>query len=847
MKIDSPQTSLSSSAGTISVRGAREHNLKNISLDIPAKRLVVITGLSGSGKSSLLYDTLFAAGRLRFLETVPNSSRRQVRLPQPPNVDQITGLPPVLTLAQHRGHQSVRATLLTLADLSRHLQLWFARMGTAHCPQCGQEVVRQTVEEIVERIMRLEDRRKVMILAPVVRGKTGAQKELLASLASRGFVRARIDGELVEFADANGLAPRQKHDVEVVIDRIIVKEGIEDRLTESVRLALREGNETCLISMQTDDGWEDRLYSSRYACVDCDLAFAPLESRSFSPFSPYGACAECDGKGVVGEENEICPECRGTCLNAFSRNVRYQDMTFPECLSGSVDDALIFWQSVSPLADETDPVRTEIFQRLQPQIVQRLQVLKEVGLGYLTLDRRAVTLSGGEYQRARLSAVLAGGLTHVAYLLDEPTSGLHAADAARLLKSLQRLRDRGNSVIVVEHDPLLIAGADHLIELGPGAGRAGGEIIAQGTPDELRQLAETPTSRLLSGDSYAQSSLERPVDQTLRLTGVRCHNLSGIDVEIPLGAFVALSGVSGSGKSTLVHDVCQPTRRKILNRDDQPCVRCETIEGADAIHALRVVDQSPLGQNGRSNPATATGIWNEVRRIFSGTKEAKLRGFNASRFSFQSSAGRCGRCKGRGELRYRQAMLPDVKTVCPSCRGRRFNEQTLSILYKGRNVADVLEMSLLEAAAFFVSFPVVAERLQVLCEMGLGYLQLGQPAPTLSGGEAQRIKLATELGKLKSGPTLFLLDEPTSGLHADDVKRLIGLFQRLVEEGHTVLVIEHELQMLAAADWLIDLGPGAGVHGGEIVAVGSPQQLAENSKSLTGRALRNLMSSDDNA
>jgi excinuclease ABC subunit A len=828
-------------ARQISVQGAREHNLKNVSVDIPTGKLVVITGLSGSGKSSLLYDTLFAAGRLRFLETIPAGSRRQVRLPQPPDVDRISGLPPVLSLAQHQGHKQSRATLLSIADLSRHLQLWYARSGTAHCPHCGQEVVRQTVEEIVDRIMRLEERRKVMILAPVVRGKTGGHKELLSQLTSHGFVRARIDGELIELADCPELAPRKKHTIEVVIDRIIVKEGIEDRLTESVRLALREAEETCLVSMQTDNGWEDRVYSSRYACVDCDLAFAPLETRSFSPLSPYGSCPDCEGRGIHNDDaNQPCPECQGSCLNSFSRNVRYLDITYPECLSGSVEESFAFWKSIPEPDNDADPVQIEIFQRLQPQIVQRLQILMEMGLGYLTLNRSAVSLSGGEFQRARLSAVIAGGLTHVAYLLDEPTSGLHAVDAMKLLGSLQRLRDRGNSVIVVEHDPVIIRGADHIIELGPGAGQLGGEIIAKGTPEQLNQRADTPTTRLLSNREAQHSSLEREFDHQIKLSGVRCHDLSGIDVEIPVGAFVAISGVSGSGKSTLVYQVLQPTLRNLLNREDLPCVHCDTIEGAEAIHALRVVDQSPLGRNGRSNPATATGLWNEVRRIFAGTRESKIRGFKAERFSFQSSSGRCGRCKGRGELRYRQALLPDVKTTCPTCRGRRFNEQTLSILYKGLSVADVLELSLEEASQFFESFPLVSERLNVLCEMGLGYLKLGQPATTLSGGEAQRIKLAAELGKLKAGPTLFLLDEPTAGLHAEDVGRLIDLFQRLVDEGHTVLVIEHELQMLTAADWLIDLGPGAGVAGGEIVASGRPADVAKVKESLTGRVLSKL-------
>ena len=823
---------------TIKVTGAREHNLKSIDVEIPTGQLVVVTGVSGSGKSSLLFDTLFHAGRTQFLQSLARRAKRAFPIPAPPAVDRIEGLPPVLALSQERGRVSSRATLLSLADLARPLRLLYSRLGKAFCPNCGESVSRQSVDEVVQRMLRLEERRKVMILAPIVRQRKGAHRAELEQLAARGYVRVRIDGILQELAPLPQLNEKEPHSIEVVIDRIMIKAGIEDRVTDSVRLALREGDETCLISAETSTDWEDRLYSSRYACADCDLSFPPLESRSFSPQNPAGQCVVCEGWGTDSESEAVCKACAGTGLNPFSRNVTFNELAFPELLAMSVNQACEFFSTVKIENDSADEITRRLTQVVLPEVRQRLELLQQVGLGYLTLDRAARTLSGGEFQRTRLAAVLSGGLVGVAYLLDEPTSGLHQSDAERLLELLQNLRDRGNSLLVVEHDLTMIAGADHLVELGPGAGVEGGHLIAAGTPAELKAM-DTPTGRALSGSRESLSADRAPAEQALKITGATKHNLQGLDIEIPLGRFVCLTGVSESGKSTLVHEVLVPSLRRHFDRKNPVPVACTSIAGCEQLFAIRVVDQTPLGRSGRSNPATATGLWTEIRRIFSGTREAKVRGFGTARFSLQNSAGRCALCKGRGERIQRMPFLPAVRTRCPECRGRRFNDQTLAVTYKGLSVADVFELSLSAAREFFASFPVVSQRLDVLCELGLGYLKLGQPAPTLSGGESQRIKLAAELGKISAGPTLFILDEPTSGLHPADIAALVGLLQKLIDEGHSVLVIEHQLDVIAAADSVLDLGPGAGPEGGKLVASGTPEELAKKENSQTGRSLKN--------
>ncbi|HUG19221.1 MAG TPA: excinuclease ABC subunit UvrA [Planctomycetaceae bacterium] len=825
----------------ISIRGASEHNLKEIDLELPIGKLVAITGVSGSGKSSLLFDTIFVEGHRRFLETAAFSGRGSIAIPAPPAVRSIVNLPPVIALSQQRGRFSTRNTLAMLADLAAPLRLLFAKLGTAHCPECSREVSRQTVEQIVARILRLEERRKVMILAPVVRGKKGAHKQLLEQLANRGFVRVRIDDELCELDPLPQLKAGRAHSIDVVIDRIIVKPGIQDRLTESVELALREGNETCLIAEQLEGGWNDRLYSSRYACPDCDLSFAPLESRSFNPNSPYGACLECEGSGWSQEIEQpiLCHDCEGSGLCPFSHRVTFAEQPFPHIMSRSVAEAREFFESLE--IREEDPIRRKVLELLLPEIRQSLHTLDRVGLGYLQLNRTVPSLSAGEFQRARLSAILTGGFSGTAYLLDEPTAGLHSSDSERLIAILKELCDKGNSVIVVEHDMAVIQLADHVIELGPGAGVEGGSLLFSGPPEELQDLPASPTAQALAGEAIPTNNTRRIPRTFLRIEGAACHNLNNLDVEIPLGVLACVSGVSGSGKSTLVHDVLHPTLRNTIDRTERPTVGCRGLSGTEALFAVRFVDQSPLGRNGRSNPATATGIWNEVRRILAGTREAKLRGFPASRFSFQSSVGRCEVCKGRGERVFRMPFLPEVRTICPQCRGTRFNSQTLSISYKGMNAADILDLSLTSACEFFASFPLLSNRLNVLCELGLGYLKLGQPAPTLSGGEAQRIKLAAELGKTNAGPTLFLLDEPTSGLHMCDIALLLKVLHQLIEAGHSILAIEHHPHVLAAADWIIDLGPGAGPEGGHLVASGSPEIIAESPISKTGQVLAEIL------
>jgi len=881
--------------GVIRVTGARTHNLKNVSVEIPRDRLVVLTGVSGSGKSSLAFDTLFAEGQRRYLESVSTYSRSFIDQLERPDVDRVEGLPPTVSVSQQMGSVRPRSTLATTTEIYDFLRLLYARAGVAHSPATGGRVERQSPDQVVDAVLRFGDRAKVMVLAPVVRGRKGEHRAVFEKVAKEGFVRARVDGEVVDTAEPPKLAKTKPHTIEAVVDRLVIKEGVRPRLRESVELALKLGEGLCVVSRAEGDDWTDRVFSERFVCPETGESFAPLEPRSFSFNSPYGACPTCHGLGVLAREAEetgprrgraaatgnepsegtggtedipVCPECRGERLNPFSRLVTLSGVRLPELAAMPVDqcygwcrDLLERVRSDDPELDLTTEGRLAAAKAL-PEIVSRLRYLERVGLGYLTLDRRTNTLSGGEYQRARLSGCLGAGLIGVGYVLDEPTIGLHPRDIRKLIDTLRDLRDAGNSVLVVEHDVAVMRAADHLIDLGPDAGVDGGRVVAQGTPEEVAAVPESPTGPYLvsggvvSGGDIRHSTLaahyvarEVKADTAgLRLANVRRHNLDGIDVEVPLGRFVAVTGVSGSGKSTLVMEVLVPAVKEMLRKSGGGGQGSGTASAgssirlfdAAALRRLVSIDQSPLGRTSRSTPATYSGVWDEIRKVFAKTKEARVRGYKANRFSFTSPEGRCAECKGHGTTKVEMKFLPDVFVVCPVCGGRRFNRQTLAVTFHGRSVADVLAMRIDEAAEFFAAVPKVRDRLALLADVGLGYLQLGQSALTLSGGEAQRVRLATELtapGKLGVEPTLFVLDEPTTGLHPRDIERLVELLQRLVDDGHTVLVIEHEPAVIASTDWVIDLGPEGGAGGGRIVAACPPAELAGNPESHTGRAL----------
>ena len=876
-------SSIASDAGVIRVRGARTHNLRNVDVDLPRDQLVVITGVSGSGKSSLAFDTLFAEGQRRFLDSLSASTRQLLDQIERPDFDELEGLPPTLSLEQRRTPAQARSTLGTTTEIYDFLRLWYARAGTPHCPNCGRVVMPQSTGEIVDSILSLEEGRKAMLLAPLVRGRKGAHKELFERICRDGFVRARVDGEVVDAGSPPTLNAKKAHTIDVVVDRIIVKESLRTRLRESVELALKIGEGACLISEQTPSGgWEDHLYSSRFACPDCELSFPPIETRSFSFNSPYGACPTCQGLGELlpAEVSStgtaiVCPDCGGARLNASARAVTCAGKPIHELTALPVGAAREFLEQVfrdvsaDAVVDGSlnafTPAARLVTQRVLPDVLSRLRFLEQVGLSYLTLNRPAATLSGGEHQRARLAGCLGAGLIGVCYVLDEPTIGLHPRDTRRLLDTLLALRDQGNSVVVVEHDLEVMGAAQFLVDLGPGAGSEGGRVIACGTPAEVAKSPESITGVWLKQRSHRRNSKSAPplprrtVDgqPMLGVSNANLHNLQNVDVQIPLSRLVTVTGVSGSGKSTLILETLVPLIRSVLSarnfRDSasnsgkpkpDPTVRPSaaskfaTLAGAEAIDRLVLVDQSPLGRSGRSNPATASGMWDEIRRLFARTKESRLRGFRSARFSFNAAGGRCEECRGRGTRRLAMHFLPDLELVCPACRGARFNTQTLQVRFRGLSVSDVLNLRISEALEFFANFANLASRLQTFVDVGLGYLQLGQSATTLSGGEAQRIRLASELSRPGLGRTLYVLDEPTTGLHPADVARLMTLLQGLVDQGHSVVVIEHNLEVIAAADWVIDLGPEGGAGGGRIVATGTPEEVAKVSESLTGIALR---------
>jgi excinuclease ABC subunit A len=913
----------------ISVRGARQHNLKNIDVEIPRNTLTVITGLSGSGKSSLAFDTIYAEGQRRYVETLSAYARQFLDQMERPDVDSIDGLSPAISIEQKTTSRSPRSTVGTITEIYDYLRLLYASVGVPHCPKCGRPITRQSAEQIVQRVMSLTPVDRVMVMAPIVRGRKGEFKKEMEKLVQHGFTRARVDGELINLEDEIDLDKRKNHTIEVVIDRLLVKPGIEHRLEMSVGLAMKLAGGLVQVAVI---GGEETLYSSRLACPDCGINVPQLEPRSFSFNSSYGACPECHGlgskydfdpakiivdwskplldgglgpgsgsqnlqhmlhiaaavhgfdlstpfekfpekiqnlllygeagkggktgfKGILGylkqslEESTSdsyrewlldfmsateCPACHGKRLRAESLAVKVNGMSIADFTGLSVARSLEVAQKIHLQGREE-----LIAGRIMHEIVERLQFLNAVGLGYISLDRSAATLSGGEGQRIRLATQIGSKLRGVLYVLDEPSIGLHHRDNDRLLLALENLRDLGNTVLVVEHDEDTIRRADYVIDLGPGAGRHGGSLVAQGTPADIMRAPDSLTGAYISGKVQIEMRPERRHinGNAISIQGARENNLKNLDVAFPLGVMTVVTGVSGSGKSTLVNDILYRALARQLYRSREEPGHHKAIAGADAIDKVIRIDQSPIGRTPRSNPATYTGVFAQIRDLYAMLPESRERGYKPGRFSFNVSGGRCEACQGEGQRRIEMNFLPDVYVVCEVCNGRRYNHETLSVKYKGYSIADLLETPVSDALQILENIPLVKQKLQTLVDVGLGYVHLGQSAVTLSGGEAQRIKLARELSKRQTGKTLYLLDEPTTGLHFDDVKKLLDVLHRLTDLGNTVIIIEHNLDVIRNADWLIDLGPEGGEAGGRLIAQGTPEQVARVKKSYTGQAL----------
>ncbi|HLC27045.1 MAG TPA: excinuclease ABC subunit UvrA [bacterium] len=938
---------------SIVIKGARQHNLKNLDLEIPRDRLVVITGLSGSGKSSLAFDTLYAEGQRRYVESLSTYARQFLEQMDKPDVESITGLSPAIAIEQRTTSHNPRSTVGTVTEVYDYLRLLYARVGHPHCYRCGKPIAAQTAQNIVDRLLTLPAGTAVHLLAPVVRDRKGECRREIEEMVRQGFVRARIDGTVRDLSAPITLAKTRKHTIEVVVDRILVKEGIAGRLTDSVELALKVGDGLLLASVTSAGGEkEEFLFSEKMACLDCGISLPELSPRMFSFNSPHGACPPCGGLGsrrvidpdsvvsdprltirqgaiapwakksslafhqnleavadhygfdlnapfgklderarrlllygsggekirfwyerggrrhtyekefegvipalerryreaeLTEDREEIerfmgvrpCEACGGMRLRPESLAVTVEDLSIGQVCRLSIAGALRFFQDVHLTALEA-----EISRRVLKEIRDRLGFMVNVGLDYLTLDRAAGTLSGGEAQRIRLATQIGSGLVGVLYILDEPSIGLHPRDNRRLLETLKSLRDLGNTVIVVEHDRDTILAADTIVDLGPGAGIQGGYLVAFGSPAEILRHPDSLTGHFLSGRRKIPVPAKRrfPGERWLSLLGVKENNLKDIDVSIPVGLFTGITGVSGSGKSTLLMDVLyKALARELYHAGDRPGSYRE-IHGLEHIEKVVAIDQSPIGRTPRSNPATYTGVFTEIRSLFAQVPAARRRGFGPGRFSFNVKGGRCEVCQGDGIIKIEMHFLPDVYITCEACKGKRFNRDTLEILYKGRTIAEVLEMTVEEAREFFSPVPRVKEKLDILDQVGLGYLKLGQSATTLSGGEAQRIKLAKELSRRSTGRTVFILDEPTTGLHFADVEKLLEVLNRLVEAGNTVVVIEHNLDVMKAVDYLIDLGPEGGDLGGEVIAVGTPEEVAQIERSYTGQMLRELLS-----
>ena len=944
---DNPLTQ-SDDEAKIRIRGARVHNLKDVDLDIPRNKLVVLTGPSGSGKSSLAFDTLFAEGQRQFIESLSAYARQFLHQMERPDVELIEGLQPTLCIDQRPGNQNPRSTVATVTEIYDYLRLMMSRLGIPHCPDCDVPIQQQTTEQIRDRMLDLPEGTKAMLLAPLIRGRRGQHQEVFTQIRKSGLVRARVDGAVYEVDQAPELEARKIHHIDAVVDRIIIKPGVDARLAESIQMAVRLGEGVMAVCYHTgsdqdtnsspNNGWKDEIFSTVYACPNCNISFEELEPRTFSFNSPYGACPECDGLGAREEfdpelilpnpevsladgalipwkglpaaatkklraelgkffdankvawetplaeygesalshllhgqsrpkflgamlmlEKEfatttrktrldqlatfrgdvVCRECSGSRLRREAGGVRVGGKSIHEITQLSVRRAKEFFDELRfPSRDRP------VAEPLLAEICHRLEFLLKVGVDYLQLGRGADTLSGGELQRVRLATSIGSGLVGVCYVLDEPSIGLHQRDNQRLIDAIRDLQRQGNTVIVVEHDEAMMREADRLVDVGPGAGAGGGEIIAQGTVREVCANESSLTGRYLSGADRIAVPVKRrraAKSRSLVLEGAEVNNLQRVDVSFPLGCLVCVTGVSGSGKSSLINGTLSRALIRRLGGLSLKPGQFTSLRGVSQIDKVIQVDQSPIGRTPRSNAATYTGLFDEIRKVFANTRDAKQRGFRASRFSFNAKAGRCEECQGHGVKKIEMNFLPDLFVTCNECNGARFDRQTLQVKYRGKSIADVLSMAIGEASEFFENFSSIHRVLQCLVDVGLGYLPLGQPSTTVSGGEAQRIKLGTQLARVDTGKTLYLLDEPTTGLHFDDIRRLLDVLSRLVDRGNTVIVIEHNLDVIKCADWLIDLGPEGGEGGGHIVGTGTPEEVARLEASYTGRYLKALL------
>jgi excinuclease ABC subunit A len=826
----------------IKIKGAREHNLKNIDILIPRGTITVITGPSGSGKSSLAIDTIYAEGQRRYVESLSAYSRQFLEQLQRPDVDYIEGLSPAIAIDQKTINRSPRSTLGTITEIYDYLRVFFAKLGKPFCYNCGSEISTQESRNIIKSILSFPEATRFQILAPIVKDRKGTYRKELQEMRSEGFVRARIDNNFVDLTRDIILEKKKRHTIEIIIDRIIIKNGVERQVSHAIDTAFKYSD---TVTVNLPDRNEDILFSKAAACLKCGISYPDITPRFFSFNSKMGACPTCNGLGFVNLVEDAtdlfgqayCRTCKGYRLRKEALNVKFRDMHIGEFCRKPVEEALDYLTRLNFSEQEG-----LIASRILKEITDRLSFLIKVGLDYLTLDRLSLTLSGGEIQRVRLATQIGSSLTGVLYLLDEPSIGLHPRDCSKLLESLSSIKEADNSIIVVEHDEETIRWADHIVDMGPGAGVRGGWIVAEGTPESIKKDPKSLTGQYLNGSISIPVPLNRRnADKAIHIKGASEHNLKNIDVTIPLKLFICVTGVSGSGKSTLVLDILyRAARRKIFpdNGDIPLPGRFGDISGLELLDNAISVDQSPIGRTPRSNPATYTGVFTFIRELFSMLQESKIRGFTAARFSFNVPGGRCETCRGNGLIKVEMHFLPDAYVTCDSCKARRYNNETLESRYKGKNIAEVLEMTVSEALKFFENIPRIRRKLEILEDIGLGYIKLGQPATTLSGGEAQRLRLSRELGKKSTGNTLYILDEPTTGLHFTDIQKLIDVINMLVDRGNTVIIIEHNLDIIKSADHIIDLGPEGGDHGGMVIATGTPENISLKTKSSTGQFLK---------